>query len=144
MRRPVQLTGNSNASACVSGEIMRKYERTAAKARGRRILPPRPSTSADPTPIPEQSERFDNNQNHDSDHQNSWDFVNDTVKLLRVDVAVLRKLPAPAHAQAVHSREQQHQQQLAMQPSRSEKASLESQPKAGHPARHHGGVDDGA
>src|SRR4029077_990662 len=77
----------------------------------------------------QRSEWLDNNENHDSDHQQSRNFVNNTVKLVRARVAVLGKIADPAPEQPMRTEKEDHQKELAVQPAGAKKPRLEGEPK---------------
>src|SRR6188472_1241325 len=87
------------------------------------------------------SEWLDNNENHDSNHQEGRNLVDNTVKLLRVSVAVLGKFAGPPYELAVHRRQNKHQDKLRLQPAGPVVSALEGEPQACHPGDYHRRVD---
>ena len=90
------------------------------------------------------SERLDDHEDHDADHQQGRHFVHDAEEALGLPVAVLGKRAAPAGHHHMGAGQADHEGQLGVNPAHLEPARIQHQQRdAEDPGRYHRRVHDG-
>src|SRR5258708_21583135 len=133
MRRPVQMENrNATTSACVGWDFGNIENRSALRKEAGSL------SCWQRCP----SKWLHNHQNHDADHQKGRYLVAKTIEFLTSGIPVGGEILHAAGKKTMDTRQQQHQQQFAVEPARRKQMTGPGEVKSRQPRHDHRRLDD--